>query len=200
LRATVSKCFVAAKTGQPGAVAELLEIYRPLLLKVANTELDSDLRRRGAASDLVQNSIIKANLAFPTANFGTPQDVVAWLCKILENELAMHRRHQTAQKRDLRRDQPLESAHAREWLEYLSIRSRTNEGATLSRQEEIERVRLAFERLPKHYRLVLTWRDVDRLSFKEIAAKLDRESDAARMLYERAKKKLRSELRKLGGG
>jgi DNA-directed RNA polymerase specialized sigma24 family protein len=125
---------------------------------------------------------------------------MAWLCKILENEIGIHRRYQTAQKRDLRRDQPLESAHAQEWLQYLSLRSRSDEGATLSRQEEIERVRLALDKLPDHYRLVLTWRDVDGLEFTEMGAKLDRGADATRMLYERAKKKLTIELRKLSEG
>jgi RNA polymerase sigma-70 factor (ECF subfamily) len=194
-RAQVSRQFAAAIRGKSAAIAELLEIYRPLLLKVANTELGSDLRRRGAASDLVQNSIIKGTLAFPSAKFHEPHEVVSWLCKILHNELAMHRRYQTAKKRDFRREQPLESTHARVWLDHRSLRSREE---TLSRQEEIEYLRRAFDRLPDHYRMVLTWRDVDGLRFKEMAARLNRECDATRMLYERARKKLKTELRKIG--
>ena len=187
--------FEAAKSGEASAIAQLLEVYRPLLLKLANTQLDPELRQKAAASDLVQNSLIKASLAYPTCKFHSVQDVISWLQEILSNEIATaHRRYRKAKKRDARRERPINSVHSRLWIDYLSLHSRSDESVTMSRQEEIQRVRSALDRLPPHYRKVINWRAVDGLTFPKIAAKLDRTEDAVRMLCNRAMKRLKSEL------
>jgi RNA polymerase sigma-70 factor (subfamily 1) len=196
--AKVSRWFKAAQGGQAAAIAQLLEAYRPLLLKLANAQLDHELRQKSAASDLVQNSLIKATLAFPTCRFKDVQDVISWLREILANEITTaYRRYRKAKKRDARRERPINSAHSRMWIDYLSIHSRTDDSATLSRQDDIRRVRVALDRLPPHYRQVITWRVVEELKFTKIAAKLDRTEDAVRMLSNRAMKRLEIELRKL---
>lgn len=196
--AKVSGWFQAAQTGQAAAVAQLLEVYRPLLLKLANAQLDAELRQKAPASDLVQNSLIKAMLAFPTCRFKDVEDVISWLREILSNEIATaHRRYRKAKKRDARRERPIDGAHSRMWIDYLSVRARTDDSLTLSRQEDIMRVRLALDGLPPHYRQVITWRVVDEQKFGKIAGKLDRTEDSVRMLWQRAMKRFESELRKL---
>lgn len=198
-RALASRCFEIALTGDAKAVAQLLEIYRPLLLKLANEQLDPELRQKAAASDLVQNSLIKANVAFSTAKFDSLQDVVSWLRVILTNEIATaHRRFRKAKKRDARRERSIGSVHSRRWLDILSLRSTTDSGLTLSRQEECVEVRLAFDSLPAHYRQVIEWALVDDRSFPELASKLGRRADAVRMLFNRAMERLKSELKKRG--
>ncbi|MCI0334624.1 MAG: sigma-70 family RNA polymerase sigma factor [Planctomycetes bacterium] len=196
--AKVSAWFKAARDGQSSAIDQLLEAYRPLLLKLANDQLDPELRQKAAASDLVQNSLIKATLAFPTCQFDKVQDVVSWLQEILANEIVTaHRRYRKAKKRDARRERPINSAHSRMWIDYLAIHARTDDSVTLSRQDDITRVRVALDCLPPHYRQVITWRIVDGLKFGRIAVKLDRTEDAVRMLWNRAMRRLKSELRKL---
>jgi RNA polymerase sigma-70 factor (ECF subfamily) len=196
--AKLSAWFKAAKSGQASAIAQLLEAYRPLLLKLANDRLQPELRQKAAASDLVQNSLIKATLAFPTCHFSSVQDVVSWLKEVLSNEIVTaHRRYRKAKKRDARRERPLNSAHSRMWIDYLAIHTRSDDSVTLSRQEEVTRVRVALDRLPPHYRQVITWRIVDGVTFSKIGVKLDRSEDAVRMLWNRAMSRLKSELRKL---
>jgi RNA polymerase sigma-70 factor (ECF subfamily) len=196
--AQVSAWFKSAQSGEATAVAQLLEAYRPLLLKLANDQLHPELRQKAAASDLVQNSLIKATVAFPTCRFGNVQDLISWLQQILSNEIVTaHRRYRKAQKRDARRERSINSAHSRMWIDYISVHARTDENVTLSRQEDIIRVNAALDRLPPHYRRVITWRVVDGLKFGRIARKLDRSEDAVRMLWNRAMKRLESELRKL---
>jgi RNA polymerase sigma-70 factor (ECF subfamily) len=196
--AKVSAWFQAAQTGRASAIAQLLEAYRPLLLKLANDQLDPELRQKAAASDLVQNSLIKATLAFSTCQFNDVQDVISWLQEILSNEIVTaHRRYRTAKKRDARRERPINSAHSRMWIDYLAIHTRSDDSVTLSRQEDIKRVRIALDLLPPHYRQVIAWRVVDGITFGGIGVKLDRSEDAVRMLWKRAMKRLKSELHKL---
>jgi len=51
-----------------------------------------------------------------------------------------------------------------------------------------------FDRLPEHYRQVIVWRQWEDLSFAEIASRLERSADAARMLFARAVEQLQKEL------
>jgi RNA polymerase sigma factor (sigma-70 family) len=52
----------------------------------------------------------------------------------------------------------------------------------------------ALSRLPEHYRQVIHWRLWEEQSFEEIARRLDRSVDAARMLWWRAIASLEREL------
>lgn len=191
-KAQVAHWFQAAQDGEWSAIAQLLEAYRPLLLKLANAQLDPELRQKAAASDLVQNSLIKASLAFPGCKFQSVQDVISWLQEILANEVVTaHRRYRKAKKRDARRERPISSPYSRMWIDYLSIHSQTDDSVALSREEVIVAVRLALDRLPPHYRQVITWRYADGLTFSQIGLKLGSSEDAARMLWNRAMKRLK---------
>lgn len=181
------------------AISQLLEAYRPLLLKLANSQLDPELRQKLAPSDVVQNSLINAMLAFRNGEFASPQEVISWLREILTNEMvSAHRRYRIAKKRDARRERPINSAHSKMWIEFQSLRTRTEDSATLSREEQVAGVRAALERLPSHYRQVITWRSADGLTFPDIAARLDRSEDASRMLWIRAMRRLKQELQATG--
>src|SRR5262245_22195718 len=85
----------AARHGSPDALAWLLEQCRPYLLLVANEELESGLRPKVAASDVVQDSMIEAQRDFAQFRGDTQDDLVAWLRRILLHNLAdAHRYYQ----------------------------------------------------------------------------------------------------------
>lgn len=187
--------FCSAKGGDAAAVSQLLEAFRPLLLKLANDGLDADLRRKVPASDVVQISLIKATLAYPKAEFGAVEDVASWLQTILTHEIGtVHRRFRLTKKRDTRREYSTSNPEIRKLIDLLSVRASNDGTEALSQQEEIERLRLAFQKLPSHHRKVINWRIVVGLSFEEIGRKIDRSADAARMYFGRIIRKLRSTL------
>jgi RNA polymerase sigma-70 factor (ECF subfamily) len=190
-----AKWFDAAQSGEVRAISQLLEAYRPLLLKLANAQLSPELRQKTPASDIVQNSLIKASLGFRQCEFQNIQDVAAWLQTILANEIATaFRRFCRAEKRDLRREKALDPAQLREWLEVLSLQRNRQYQGQLSRQEELEEIRRAIDRLPAHYRQVIHWRCLDELTFTTMANALDRSESAVRLLYGRAVNMLKQEL------
>lgn len=194
----LSDYFRRAQRHEDGALQQLLVLYRPLLLKLANQKLKRSLRRKLAPSDLVQITELKATNGFYKQHFEERLGFKAWLITILSHEVVnARRRFLTAKKRDVRRERPLFSPEARRLLNRLS-ESRSGASASASeRNDTVEQLLAAFKRLPPHYQLVLRLRYFEKLSFEAIGEKLDRKYDAARVLHNRALKKLRAELDKL---
>ena len=67
-------------------------------------------------------------------------------------------------------------------------------GSNLVRSEREAALNAAVERLPEHYRIVLTWHHGERLPFAEIGLRLGSTAEAARKLWGRALKLLNKEL------
>lgn len=193
-RATVARWFDDARQGEAAAIANLLELYRRLLLKEAHKLLDSDLRKKVASSDLVQNTLLKAMVAFPTSKFTNLAKFVAWLKAILANEfIEAVRWYRLAEKRNDRRERSLEHPLSRQWLYQLADASSKGQSAGEDRHGQLLQLRAALHRLPSHYRRIIQWRAFDGLMFRDIAARLDRTEDAVRMLWTRAIKRLQNE-------
>ena len=185
--------FALASGGDALALAQLLELYRPFLLTCANRELDANLRQKVGASDLVQNAMLKATLAFSAGDFEDLQRFVAWLQSIVHNEVRMADRHfRQSQKRDARREQPLYGSHTQALLR--QVTSRDEAASILVQAEEMNLIRLAMDALPAHDREIIHCRAFRELSFNEIAQIVDRTPDAVRMLYNRAIEKLKRRL------
>jgi RNA polymerase sigma-70 factor, ECF subfamily len=63
-----SPLVAAARAGSREALGRALEIHRHYLLAIAERQLDPDLRSKGGASDLVQETFLEAQRDF--AQFG----------------------------------------------------------------------------------------------------------------------------------
>src|SRR6516162_4284182 len=87
-----SQLIRAARAGSSEALGRLLEGCRAYLLLAANRDLASDLRAKGGASDLVQDTFLEAQNDFPQFQGHTHQDLLHWLCGILRHNLADFRR------------------------------------------------------------------------------------------------------------
>jgi RNA polymerase sigma-70 factor, ECF subfamily len=59
-----SQYLPAARAGSREALGQALEICRGYLLRVANQGLDAELRAKGGASDLVQETFLEAQRDF----------------------------------------------------------------------------------------------------------------------------------------
>jgi RNA polymerase sigma-70 factor (ECF subfamily) len=185
--------LAAARAGSPEALGEALQACRGYLLLIAEQELDAELRAKGGASDLVQETFVKAHRHF--AGFaGGPDDLRAWLRRILLNHLADFRAaYREAAKRQAAREVPLQgddSAGA-------GTAAVPDAGPSPSRQamarEEADEVRRLLDRLPDDYRTVLRLRYQEDRPFEEIAGLMNRSENAVRKLWARALERLHEE-------
>ena len=171
---------------------QLFELYRPLLLYLADRRLRGPLRPKVGASDIVQLTEWKARQAFAAQTFANRQGFHAWLLTILDHQVAdVGRRYVSAQKRDVTRERPLSSPEAQGWLRELSARLLTR-AAQPNSADSLEQVLAALQELPPHYQLVLRLRYFEAKSFLQIGDQIERPPDAARMLHNRAIARLRS--------
>src|SRR6476469_3978998 len=82
----------AARGGSAQALGEALEACRVYLQAIAERELDPELRAKGGASDLVQETFLEAHKDFAQFKGDTEDALLAWLRRMLLNNLANFRR------------------------------------------------------------------------------------------------------------
>src|SRR6516225_9737621 len=97
------------RAGDPAARGRLLELYRNYLRLMARTLISQPLRVRLDASDLVQETLLKAHREFASFLGSTEPELVAWLRQILVRNLSDQVKRHRAKGRDYRREEPLEA-------------------------------------------------------------------------------------------
>jgi RNA polymerase sigma-70 factor, ECF subfamily len=182
--------------GSSDARGRVLETCRAFLLLVANEELAPDVRAKGSASDLVQESFLEAERDFGGFHGRTHDDLVVWLRGILLHNVAdFHDRYRRTGKRCVRRETSLDGVNS-VGIPFQNLASADPTPSWLAWLSEQERlVREAVSRLPPDYGRVILLRHYEHLTFVSIAAKMNRSSEAVRMLWRRAIGQLERDLR-----
>lgn len=181
-----------ARAGELPALGQLLELYRNYLRLVARAMIGQALRVRLDASDLVQETFLKAHHEFVHFLGGTEPELVAWLRQILIHTLANQARHHRRHGRDYHRDEPLEVLLERSssGVQRALAAPLSSPSSVLSRREQAVLLADALEKLPADYREVFLMRNLEHIPFEQIAARMGRSSGAVRMLWTRTIKKL----------
>jgi RNA polymerase sigma-70 factor (ECF subfamily) len=190
--ATPEALLNQARAGNAAALGQLLELYRNYLRLMARSLISQPVRIRLDASDLVQETFLKAHREFPSFLGSTEPELVAWLRQILVRSLADQVKRHRARKRDYRREEPMEVLLDRSSL---AIQERlashqSSPSAHSSRREQAVLLADALEKLPADYREIFLLRNLEHIPFDEIAARMGRSSGAVRMLWTRAIAKL----------
>src|SRR5262245_46125324 len=188
---TFRECLDRARAGEGEALGQLLDGCRGYLLMIARQELDEDLRAKGGASDLVQETFVDAQRDFARFAGGDEAELRAWLRRILLNNLANFTRgYRETQKRRLGREVQLDGSDGDHGLAAdLSTPSRN-----AMKDERAAALLRALERLPEDYRQVLRLRHEEERSFQEIADVMGRSPNAVHKLWARAVERLQQEL------
>ncbi len=143
------------------------------------------VRNHETADDLAQEIFIKAYQALPRFRFQS--EFSTWLYQIAINHIRDHLRKHKKEKNDLRLDEiPEISGEEKEASEQLA-----------NRQEEEYRKRLLREKLeemPEKYRLILSLRDIQGLSYEEISKMLKLSAGTVDSRLHRARRLLRKKL------
>ena len=193
---SVSNLLKSAKRGDADSVERLLEHYRGYLKLLARKQLGGRLRRRVSPSDLVQETMLDACRHFGRFRGSHAKELLSWLRTILARRLADEFRHHKAEKRDYRKERSLEATVERSILDLDRDLAQSTLGVAskVSAAEQSVLLAAAIERLSPDYREVILLREVEKLSFADVARHLERSPGATRMLWVRALERLRKEL------
>jgi RNA polymerase sigma-70 factor (ECF subfamily) len=186
--------LAAARAGSREALGQALEAYRDYLLAIADRELHADLRAKGGASDLVQDTFLEAQRDFARFRGSTEEELRGWLRALLQHRLAnFARQYRQTQKRGLEREVALDACDPSAAGGGVAAPTPTPSQEVMA-NEQAEAVRRCLERLPEDYRTVISLRYQEDLSFEEIGRRMQRSAEAARKLWWRAVERLQAEM------
>jgi RNA polymerase sigma-70 factor (ECF subfamily) len=193
-RAKVSELIAGARAGDERCRDELFALCRSYLGFVARSQVETWLRRKVDASDLVQETMLEAYRDFDCFEGATEQQWLAWLKRILAHNAAdfMRRYHGTAKReagREITFRDPDDSL-ARGAPEP-AAQQPTPSQEFLQIESEL-RLTAALAELPEDYQEVIVLRNLQRLPFNEVAERMNRSRPAVQMLWMRAIKKLQA--------
>jgi RNA polymerase sigma-70 factor (ECF subfamily) len=189
-----------ARQGSDESLGALLELFRNYLHLLAHTQIDLHLQGRASASDLVQETVLEAYRDFGAFRGQTEMELLAWLRRILVHNMShLVEEHVLTQKRTVRREVSLgpglaaverstsrvDAALASQW---------SSPSVRVGRRERAAVLADLLAQLSPQHREVIVLRDLEGLTFQEIATRLNRSPAAARKLWVRALDRLRQML------
>ena len=186
--------LAAARAGSLDALGRSLEAHRRYLLAIAERQLDPDLKSKGGASDLVQETFLEAQRDFARFEGSSPEELRAWLRQVLVHNVgAFTRRFRATSKRAVGREVAFGAGGSSAGIEPGLAGSTLSPSGVAIEHEQALALRRALERLPEEYRRVVVLRFEEGRSFEEIGRLTDRSPDAARKVWSRAMERLRQE-------
>ncbi|WP_442512000.1 sigma-70 family RNA polymerase sigma factor [Novipirellula sp. SH528] len=192
VQVSVAEMLDQVRHGDTNSLGELLQLYRNYLSVLATTQLDGRLRRRMSPSDLVQETMMAAHRDFAAFRGGSEGELLAWLRQILSNCLGHAiEANVFAKKRDIRREVALDQVannvdDSMARLANILADRGASPSENMGRRELALRLSNQLAKLKPEYREVIVFRNLQGLSFDEIAERMGRKSGAARMLWLRA--------------
>jgi RNA polymerase sigma-70 factor, ECF subfamily len=194
-RAPDSDRFLSdARAGSAEALGRALEACRGYLLLVAEKKLGADLRAKGGASDLVQDTFLEAQRDFGRFRGTSQREFQGWLRRILIHNLGVFaNRYRDTDKRDIEREVGFVGTGSTGQHAFDPPASTVSPSAKLVAREEAEALRAALQKLPDDYRQAIMLRLEGNLTFEQIGHELGCSEEAARKVWVRAMECLRQQ-------
>jgi RNA polymerase sigma-70 factor (ECF subfamily) len=165
-----------AEQGDGPARQAVLVRHRERLKHMVAVRMDRRLAARVDPSDVVQEALLDAAQGFDEYLRKRPLPFYPWLRRLAwERLIDLHRRHLHAQRRSVKREQPLAPHLSDESVRQLADRVLARQSSPSDRAIRSElraRVRTALDRLGERDREVLVLRHLEQLSTRETAAVL----------------------------
>jgi RNA polymerase sigma-70 factor (ECF subfamily) len=183
-----------ARAGSGPALGQLLELYRKYLSLLARLQIGRRLQGKVDASDLVQEAFLRAYRDFAQFRGNTEEELLGWLRQILSARLSDLIRHYLGAKcRDVRLERELEadvdkSSHV---LDQGLVAPHSSPSQQAIRRERAVLLADALDRLPEDYREVIILRQMEGLSFAEVAGRMGKTVKSVEKLWIRALARLR---------
>ena len=186
-----------ANGGDRNALGELMEIYRPKIQRVIEFRIDSGLRGRVDASDVLQETFVEAVRRFDYFLQNKKTSLFLWLRFLALQKLdELYRHHFGAQKRDANREvsifrQPNKNETTAQIAAQL-LGDLTSPSRALLRDEARDMIESALTSLDELDQEVLALRHFEQLSNHEVAEALGIQSAAASKRFVRALQRLKA--------
>ncbi len=190
----VTELIAKARAGDPESRDQLFALCRGYLGFVARGQVETWLRRKVDASDVVQQTMLEAHRDFDRFQGRTEKEWLGWLKQILAHNAADFVRHyRGTAKRQARREVPIRDPRDSRspGVQEPAAPDRTPSQQFLQLDNEL-RVTAALSELSEDYQEVIVLRNLQRLPFNDVAERMGRSRPAVQMLWMRAIKKLQA--------
>ena len=193
---SVARCIRLAREGQSEALAQILEAYRNYLRLIAATCFERQLRGKADPSDVVQDALVKVHENFHQFRGATERELLAWMRTIVARLLTDLRRRFLGAERQVGRERSLEKVVDRSSLILEGLLAKRQDSPSTRARQREQSVLLAdaLAQLGPDDREVITLRNLLELEWEEVARRMGRSADAARMLWTRAVRRLGDQL------
>jgi len=191
----VMQLLSRARAGDEAARDELFTKCRNYVALVARTQVESWMRTKVDASDLVQQTLLEAHRGFDDFRGRTEAEWLAWLRKILNHNAHDFIRRYKTDKRHIGREVRMQGTSPGQSGSFFHDppgAEGTPSQIVAQREREIE-LADAIAHLTDDHREVIILRNLQRLPFDEIARRMDRSRPAVQMLWMRAIRKLQQQ-------
>ena len=184
----IARSIRLAREGQQEALSDLLDAHRNYLRVLAASCLHREMQGKADPSDVVQGTLLKVHENFRHFRGTTELEWMAWLRKILVNQMTDFQKGFRRERRNVTREQPLESLVDRSsaMLRNLGPAPGPSPSQEAQRRESAALVADALAELEPEDSEVVILRSLHELDWNAIGAKTGRSPDAARMLWARA--------------
>jgi RNA polymerase sigma-70 factor, ECF subfamily len=188
--------LLAAQAGDKKALGELLEQYRNYLALLARVQIDKRLQGKLNPSDLVQETFLKAHRHMGQFRGQSEGEWIAWLRQILVTTLGNLVRHHNQGRRDVRLERELAAdlEHSSRALEKGLAMRQSSPSQQAARREQAVILADVLRQLPADYREVVILRNLEGLTFPQVADRMGRTLDSVKKLWARALAQLRQTL------
>jgi len=186
-----------AQCGDTDALGQLLERYRNYLELLARLQISRRLQSKVDAADLVQETFLDAHATFAEFRGSTERELVAWLRRVLAFNLASLVRYYCGTRRrnvDLERELAGALDESSCALDRGLVATTSSPSQQAARHEQAVVIADALGRLPADYREVIILRQLEGLTFPEVARQMNRSQDSVKKLWVRGLAQLRSAL------
>ena len=166
-----------AKNGDESAFDHLCEAYGERVLRIVRLRMGRELRSKMESMDLVQDAFISALRGLENFTYANEGDFLRWMSRIAENRIRDNLEKLHANKRDIRKEIPLNSnrrAKQDSFVRRTGPVDLTTPSVIMSRKEDWNKLEKAMDKLNPEYKQVILLAKMEGLSHKEIAERLNK--------------------------
>jgi RNA polymerase sigma-70 factor (ECF subfamily) len=194
---SVSDLLTRARAGDAAARDALFERCRNYVAVVARSQVESWMRPRIDASDIVQQTLLEAHRGLGKFAGESEGEWLAWLRQILTHNTQDFIRRCRTEKRGGALEVSLDGGGSTNghYVSEPSTGAATPSQVLLEHEQEIELAEAIAQLAPDHQEVIVL-RNLQRLPFDEIATLMGRSRPAVQMLWTRAIRQLEGRLRK----
>jgi RNA polymerase sigma-70 factor (ECF subfamily) len=178
-----------AQDGDESALNRLCKVYGTRVLWIVRLRMGKELRSKLESMDLIQDAFVSALKDLGSFTYRNEGDFLRWLSRIAENRLRGHLHRLHANKRDIRKEVRVNNRRRiteDSFVAALEAVDTKTPSAIMSKKEEFDKLARAIEELTPQYREVIVLTKIEGLSYKEIADRMGKSSEAVRKLVSRA--------------